>query len=175
MFGSRAPSRKESTTSISGAGIAAAFKAHMGLITGLVPSTGSTSSCHTLNVNSADPRVLRRPSLAKSGTAINIEITEPEFEGARDLRVFTLSSSNGSFEPRVNFNLPANRRSSMIPNPQPTLRERIKGSPRFPHRILPTSSLNTLDVAENPSNGEKTFKTCTYFFVLRGITIYSSY
>lgn len=140
IFGaSRAPSRKESTSSVSGSGIAAAFKAHMGLITGLVPNTNTgSSSCHTLNVNYADPKVLRRPSLARSGTAINIEITEPEFEG---LRVFKVTDE---LEPRVNFNLPANRRSSVLPNQPPTLRERIKGSPRFPHRILPTCSLNTL-------------------------------
>lgn len=140
IFGSRAPSRKESTSSISGAGIAAAFKAHMGLITGLVPNTGS-SSCNTLNVNSADPKVLRRPSLAKSGTAINIEITEPEFENAKELRPFLVCSD---FEPRVNFSLPANRRSSVSPNQVLKTRDRIRGSPRFPHRILPTCSLNTL-------------------------------
>lgn len=71
-------------------------------------------------------------------------------------------------EPRVNFILPHRRRSSIIhQNSQPTLRERVKGlyreshwivetmsvksffhsqgSPRFPHRIVPTSSLNALE------------------------------
>lgn len=49
-------------------------------------------------------------------------------------------------EQKVNFQLPANRRSSIChQNSQPTLRERIKGSPRFPHRIAPTSSLNALE------------------------------
>lgn len=49
-------------------------------------------------------------------------------------------------EPRVNFILPNRRRSSIIhQNSQPTLRERVKGSPRFPHRIVPTSSLNALE------------------------------
>ncbi|XP_062553240.1 gamma-aminobutyric acid type B receptor subunit 2 [Armigeres subalbatus] len=46
-------------------------------------------------------------------------------------------------EPRVNFTLPpavTNRRSSIVP----TLREKIKGSPRFPHRVFPTSSLTEL-------------------------------
>ena len=47
---------------------------------------------------------------------------------------------------RVNFILPTRRRSSIIhQNSQPTLRERVKGSPRFPHRIVPTSSLNALE------------------------------
>lgn len=175
----------------------------MGLITGLVPN--AASSCHTLNVHPLDSSILRRPSLAKSGTAINIEITEPEFEGTKSRRqsivpssAYTISygdtvafdgvggglglgSTCGRFranellmpsiadnghegdtpstcitylEPKVNFQLPANRRPS-IAIQQPTLRERIKGSPRFPHRILPTGSLNALmDDDGKQSNGK---------------------
>lgn len=154
----------------------------MGLITGLVPN--AASSCHTLNVNPIDPYILRRPSLAKSGTAINIEITEPEFEGTKSRRqsivpsAFTISGGGGGgglgcgggnglkgsdllsigvLEPKVNFQLPANRRPSIAL--QPTLRERIKGSPRFPHRILPTGSLNALmDEDSKQSNGELFFQ-----------------
>lgn len=48
-------------------------------------------------------------------------------------------------EGRVFFQLPKNRRPSILhQNSQPTLRERVKGSPRFPHRIAPTSSLSAL-------------------------------
>lgn len=55
-------------------------------------------------------------------------------------------------EQRVNFQLPDNRRSSIChQNAQLTLRERIKGSPRFPHRILPTSSLNALEDGQKAS------------------------
>lgn len=186
----------------------------MGLITGLVPN--AASSCHTLNVHPIDSSILRRPSLAKSGTTINIEITEPEFEGTKSRRqsivpssAYTISCYGGDgvgfdgvggliggggasglggrfranellmpsiadnghegdttgagntttscvtyLEPKVNFQLPANRRPS-IAIQQPTLRERIKGSPRFPHRILPTGSLNALmDDDGKQSNGE---------------------
>lgn len=125
----------------------------MGLLTGLVPGANSTS-CNTLNVNAVDPKVLRRPSLAKSGTAINIEITEPEFYEARARRKSSiavlsnrdlLQARSGSLtqETRVNFLLPPNRRPSIFQQ-EPTLRERIKGSPRFPHKINPTCSLNSL-------------------------------
>lgn len=125
----------------------------MGLLTGLVPGANSTS-CNTLNVNAVDPRVLRRPSLAKSGTAINIEITEPEFYEARARRKSSIAvlsnrdllhARSGSLtqETRVNFLLPPNRRPSIFQQ-EPTLRERIKGSPRFPHKINPTCSLNSL-------------------------------
>lgn len=45
-------------------------------------------------------------------------------------------------EPKVNFQLPFGRRPSIFQ--QQTLRERVKGSPRFPHRIAPYNSLNAL-------------------------------
>lgn len=208
---SRQPSRKQSTTSIAGCGngagaaggsgfatstgIAAALKAHMGLLSGLVPSGGAsgTASCNALNTQQVKVAGLRRMSLAKSGTAINstVEIVEPSlFVRQRHRKISTalmLSAANSLFGgggtseeeeaevvvgiammelaevervsakgivsaaaaveevPRVNFQLPANRRPSISPQAsQPTMRERVKGSPRFPHRIMPTSSLNTL-------------------------------
>lgn len=52
----------------------------------------------------------------------------------------TLFASN---ETRVLFQLPDKRRiSSAIV--EASLRDRIRGSPRFPHRIAPTSSLGAL-------------------------------
>lgn len=190
-------SRKQSTTSIAGCGgggggglttstgIAAALKAHMGLLSGLVPSGGggSTASCNALNTtttSSAKGAGLRRMSLAKSGTAINstVEIVEPSlFVRQRHRKISTalmLSAANSLFGGggtgaateeeedwtggvdevtgnveevlRVNFQLPANRRPSILntTSQPPTLRERVKGSPRFPHRIMPTSSLSAL-------------------------------
>ncbi|XP_055636509.1 gamma-aminobutyric acid type B receptor subunit 2 isoform X2 [Toxorhynchites rutilus septentrionalis] len=68
-------------------------------------------------------------------------------------KVFTVEQrSNEGYrlagsEPRVNFVLPpkaanGSRRCSMAhQQSQPTLRERVKGSPRFPHRVCPTSSM----------------------------------
>lgn len=53
-------------------------------------------------------------------------------------------------EPKVNFILPHRRRSSIIhQNSQPTLRERVRGSPRFPHRIVPTNSLTSLALEDS--------------------------
>lgn len=207
---SRQASRKQSTTSIAGSGggggggnggglttstgIAAALKAHMGLLSGLVPSGGSggTASCNALNT-CTKPGGLRRMSLAKSGTAINstVEIVEPSlFVRQRHRKISTalmLSAANSLFGgggtaeeedtgvtgeegggggvggevemgseevPRVNFQLPANRRPSIChQTSQPTLRERVKGSPRFPHRIMPTSSLSALAERDCCCNG----------------------
>lgn len=201
---SRQASRKQSTTSIAGSGnngggggglaatgIAAALKAHMGLLSGLVPSSGGSSnaSCSALNTRTGGGGGMggmRRMSLAKSGTAINstVEVVEPSlFVRQRHRKISTalmLNAANSLFRgetaeeeqqeveaakgglvigvvvgaagdelmeevPRVNFQLPANRRPSIYHQmSQPTLRERVKGSPRFPHRIMPTSSLNAL-------------------------------
>lgn len=150
----------------------------MGLLTGLVPNTGS-SSCNTLNVQGIDSKILRRPSLAKSGTAINIEITEPEFFETRGRRkssvALCMTSINEQYlqselresEQKVNFLLPANRRLSILHQQlQPTLRERIKGSPRFPHRINPTSSLSALEDSEE-MNETKTDATGKFGVILR--------
>lgn len=169
LFGSRAPSRKTSTASLAPSHIANALKSHMNLLTNLLPNT--STSCHVLNTNHPlDPgESLRKSSFAQSGNAINsttIEIVEPELIKSRNRRksmAFTISAhvekvpdveideadERGS-EPRVNFILPNRRRSSIIhQNSQPTLRERVKGSPRFPHRIVPTSSLNALEDSYN--------------------------
>lgn len=161
--GSRVSSRKTSTASLAPSHIAQALKSHMNLLTNLLPNT--STSCYVLNTNPLDPpESLRKSSFAQSGNAINstIEIVEPELIKSRNRRksmAFTISAhvekvpdveideadERGS-EPRVNFILPNRRRSSIIhQNSQPTLRERVKGSPRFPHRIVPTSSLNALE------------------------------
>lgn len=179
--GSRAPSRKTSTASLAPSHIANALKTHMSLLTNLLPST--STSCHVLNsMNptevSHEGDVFRRQSFARSGNAINsssIEIVEPELIKSRNRRksmAFTISAQiekiskveidedeeeeTPSVEPKVNFILPSRRRSSIIhQNSQPTLRERVKGSPRYPHRIVPAAcSLNAL---EDSFKGELVF------------------
>ncbi|XP_063700563.1 gamma-aminobutyric acid type B receptor subunit 2 [Culicoides brevitarsis] len=149
IFGSRVPSRKTSLASVNGQGITAAFKSHMNLLTGLVPAAHSTS-CSTLNLPVVDPKVLRRPSFAKSGTSI--EITEPEFVETRRMSSVTviktrdfscLKTELNTSESKVNFLLPPNRRSSIF-QLESKVPERIKGSPRYPHKIMPTSSLSSL-------------------------------
>ena len=164
LFGSRASSRKTSTASLAPSHIANALKSHMNMLTNLLPNT--STSCQVLNSNSnaLEPDAFRKSSFALSGNAINstIEIVEPELIKSRNRRksmAFTISAhvekvpdveideiEERDSEPRVNFILPNRRRSSIIhQNSQPTLRERVKGSPRFPHRIVPTSSLNALE------------------------------
>lgn len=170
LFGSRAPSRKTSTASLAPSHIAQALKSHMSLLTGLLPNAReSYSSCHVLNTNALEPESLRKSSFARSGNAINstIEIVEPELIKSRNRRksmAFTISAHVEKVpdaeidlpdEPKVNFILPIRRRSSIIHQiSQPTLRERVKGSPRFPHRIVPTSSLTCLAL-EDSYRGEK--------------------
>lgn len=165
LIGSRSPSRKPSTASVSGGGsssngrtsggIAAALSVHMGVLSGLVTSTGA-SSFHGLNTIPLNN--LRKKSIAKSGS--NLDTLEPN-RYRKYSTAFTISGNsmpptlNNQYieiesEPRVNFQLPAQRRPSIChQNSQPTLRERVKGSPRFPHRIVPTSSLNALQDDEN--------------------------
>lgn len=63
-------------------------------------------------------------------------------------------------EQKVNFQLPLGRRPSILH--QPSLRERVKGSPRFPHRIAPTSSLNALvETVESAGNNNSFYNTNT--------------
>ncbi|XP_055685134.1 gamma-aminobutyric acid type B receptor subunit 2 [Lutzomyia longipalpis] len=174
FLSSRPSSRKTSTVSISGAaaggaagsGIAAALKAHMGLLSGLVPSGVGTSSCHALNTAGSGFKAMRRTSLARSGGSLHTshaDMGEAPYMRPRHRKftppAFIISGSvlfdnqtpppeleeiHGS-EPRVNFQLPSGRRPSIVhQSSQPTLRERVKGSPRFPHRIIPTSSLSAL-------------------------------
>jgi gamma-aminobutyric acid type B receptor len=166
LFGSRAPSRKTSTASLAPSHIANAIKSHMNLLTGLLPNT--STSCSVLNTqHPLESESLRKSSFAQSGNAIDatIEIVEPELIKSRNRRksmAFTISAhvertpdaeieeaDERELEPnRVNFILPNRRRSSIIhqnSQPTPSLRERVKGSPRFPHRIVPTSSLNALE------------------------------
>lgn len=144
--------------------IAAAFRAHMGLLSNLVPTASSCTA-----IDTADSQPLRKMSITKSGNAI-------DGIGAAGLHGFSLRERNRPIpapppfiistdvdneitvepnkikqrniyvdtehESKVNFQLPMNRRQSI--QQQPTMRDRIRGSPRFPHRIAPTSSLNAL-------------------------------
>lgn len=120
-------------------------------LTGIV-SYQATSSCNTLDAGATN---LNHQIVAKSGTAINISYPSNE-DIASHLPPFIISNSltesidginivDTEPEARVFFQLPKNRRPSILhQNSQPTLRERVKGSPRFPHRIAPTSSLGAL-------------------------------
>ncbi|KAL4710596.1 hypothetical protein ACJJTC_003232 [Scirpophaga incertulas] len=153
LFNSRPSSRKASTMSIAdptGQSIAAALRMHVGMIAGLVPGNRKHSmvlSCNTLNVPNPELK-LRRESYARSGPIIRITDDEPSCSYQSD----SLSSGTNKYiaepETRVNFVLPATHKPMSHQNSC----EKIKGSPRFPHRISPgATSLTTLDTRRKTS------------------------
>nr|XP_012147462.1 PREDICTED: uncharacterized protein LOC100877668 [Megachile rotundata] len=125
LFGSRPNSRKTSTASFSG--VASALRVHMGYIAGLVPGTKAASTCqmNAQGTRSPHPRCCSGPI---------ISITSEE-----DRRLSLGLRRKESSEPRVNFSLPPKASTS-----QTSSREKIRGSPRFPHRIVPANSLNAI-------------------------------
>ncbi|XP_055386292.1 uncharacterized protein LOC129615216 [Condylostylus longicornis] len=159
IFSRHSSSNRGSSISLSNnqIGLKAAFKSHMGMFSRLIPGSETTASCNALyntNKNLNEPNV---SSLVKSSTDIDRTTIDPTF-----LCDNQNTSSKENFktthlyikphETKVNFQLPAGRRSSiaMQNSNQITLRERIKGSPRFPHRILPTCSLSALEEQDTP-------------------------
>ncbi|TMW45938.1 hypothetical protein DOY81_008982 [Sarcophaga bullata] len=171
IFSRTQSSNKGSIASLSEQkGIKAALKTHMGLFTRLIPSS-QTASCNAIySEQQGDHHLkpLRRKSLAKSGTHLDVTPIDPNFLPIPTISAetvdiahqqqptFTQSAFNVPIievehkyilepETKVNFQLPANRRPS-IAQIHPSLRERVKGSPRFPHRVLPiASSLSALE------------------------------
>lgn len=142
----------------------------MGLFSNIVPTA---SSCNAIDTAGIHP--LRKMSLARSGNAINTRCSsityDPPFrERSRGINLplppFIISTESDStntsrkniyvdteHEPKVNFFLPLGRRASILN--QTTMRERVKGSPRFPHRIAPTSSLNALVESSTEASGKQ--------------------
>ncbi|XP_038214710.1 gamma-aminobutyric acid type B receptor subunit 2 [Zerene cesonia] len=153
LFGSRPSSRKASTMSIAdptGQSIAAALRMHVGMIAGLVPGNRKHSivhSCNTLNVPNPELR-LRRESYARSGPIIRITDDEPTCSKYNSNK--SIASSNkyvAEPETKVNFVLPKTHKAVSQGSC-----EKIRGSPRFPHRICPAaSSLSTLDTRRKTS------------------------
>lgn len=139
FFGSRPSSRKASTMSIAdptGQGIAAALKMHVGMIAGLVPGTRKHSmvlSCNTLNVPYPEHK-LRRESYAKSGPIIRITDDEPSCSKYPERGPQKYIAEP---ETKVNFVLPTIHKRPMS---HENSCEKIRGSPRFPHRISPAAS-----------------------------------
>ncbi|XP_017760130.1 PREDICTED: uncharacterized protein LOC108550782 [Eufriesea mexicana] len=125
LFGSRPTSRKTSTASFTG--VASALRVHMGYIAGLVPDTKAASTCQVNAQGTRSPH-------PRCGSGPIISITSEE-----DRRLSLGLRRKEYSEPRVNFSLPPKASTS-----QSSSREKIRGSPRFPHRIVPTNSLNTI-------------------------------
>uniref|UniRef100_A0A182P375 G-protein coupled receptors family 3 profile domain-containing protein n=1 Tax=Anopheles epiroticus TaxID=199890 RepID=A0A182P375_9DIPT len=107
-------------------------------------------------------------AIRKSALAIFNEIdTEDDLPFAVPQSIYTIKKPKSEelnltgSEPRVNFVLPpsSRRRSSIVQQGGP-VRERIRGSPRFPHRICPqTTSLTELGI-ERPRISFLTVKSC---------------
>nr|XP_033338057.1 gamma-aminobutyric acid type B receptor subunit 2 isoform X1 [Megalopta genalis]XP_033338058.1 gamma-aminobutyric acid type B receptor subunit 2 isoform X2 [Megalopta genalis]XP_033338059.1 gamma-aminobutyric acid type B receptor subunit 2 isoform X1 [Megalopta genalis] len=136
LFGSRPASRKTSTASFTG--VASALRVHMGYIAGLVPGTKAASTCQ-VNAQGA------RPPHPRCGSGPIISITSEE-----DRRLSLGLRRKESSEPRVNFSLPPKASTS-----QSSSREKIRGSPRFPHRIVPANSLNAIASGSSISKSQR--------------------
>ncbi|XP_076297713.1 gamma-aminobutyric acid type B receptor subunit 3 isoform X2 [Lasioglossum baleicum] len=136
LFGSRPSSRKTSTASFTG--VASALRVHMGYIAGLVPGTKAASTCQ---VNAQGTR----PPHPRCGSGPIISITSEE-----DRRLSLGLRRKESSEPRVNFSLPPKASTS-----QSSSREKIRGSPRFPHRIVPANSLNAIASGSSISKSQR--------------------
>ncbi|XP_032294068.1 gamma-aminobutyric acid type B receptor subunit 2 [Drosophila virilis] len=185
IFSRTTSSNKGSTASLADQkGLKAAFKSHMGLFTRLIPSS-QTASCNAIysnanplgvegnnsleavesGANGAHLQPIHRGSLTKSGTHLDHLTKDPNFLpipticGERfDMQQQEPNASGGKYvklpETKVNFQLPNSRRPSLA-QPAPSLRERVRGSPRFPHRILPpTCSLSALAESEDRVGSE---------------------
>lgn len=151
--------------------IKAALKCHMGMITKFIPTGETSASCNALYNNNTSSNNLKS-NLTKSGNNLNQNETMIETLSINKKFTTSLTSTSNKddddddndndymklpSETRVSFLLPSSsRRPSFVIttektsqiHQQPTLRERIKGSPRFPHRIIPTCSLSALEEKE---------------------------
>lgn len=164
--GSRLPSsaRKDSTISMAEAP-SVTIKKRISKLTGLV-SCQTAVSCNALHTTTN--RMVQKSPLAK--TAVNTisrssgelsynhvfdrgmgtmvlpaTLPPPPPVPMTEFGIGAFTKYGDGTEPRVIFKLPDNRRpSSATVFQTATLRERVKGSPRFPHRIAPTSSLSAL-------------------------------
>ncbi|CAH2241570.1 jg3906 [Pararge aegeria aegeria] len=155
FFGSRTSSRKASAISIAdptGQSIASALRMHVGMIAGLVPSRKHSMvlSCNTLHVPHPE---MRRQSFARSGPIIRVTDDEPtcskyepscskyEQTSSRNVSDKSISSGTQKYvaepETKVNFVLPTTHRRPMS---NQSSCEKFRGSPRFPHRIAPTTT-----------------------------------
>uniref|UniRef100_A0A182KGY4 G-protein coupled receptors family 3 profile domain-containing protein n=1 Tax=Anopheles christyi TaxID=43041 RepID=A0A182KGY4_9DIPT len=120
------------------------------------------------------PRLHKTPSGSVLGGTSTIAMRKSalaifnEIDTEDDLPIYTINKPKSEelnltgSEPRVNFVLPptAGRRRSSIVQQGAPVRDRIRGSPRFPHRICPqTTSLTELGI-ERPRISFLTVKSC---------------
>lgn len=127
-------SRKSSSVSYAGGpgGIAAALKVHMGYIAGLVPPADKSRS-GSLDSSSHSNRycVKRDPDEDSSRVVSRLFKDDSDEENPQ-----SRARSSQSLSHRVSFSI-------QHQHSQPALK--VRGSPRFPHRIVPTCSLDALE------------------------------
>ncbi|XP_035908768.1 gamma-aminobutyric acid type B receptor subunit 2 [Anopheles stephensi] len=133
------------------------------------PRLHKTPSASMLGTAGSSTTAIRKSAL----TIFNEIDTEDDLPFAVPQSIYTISKPKSEelnltgSEPRVNFVLPpgtGRRRSSIVQQGGGggggTVRDRIRGSPRFPHRICPqTTSLTELGI-ERPRISFLTVKSC---------------
>lgn len=146
ILGPRGSGRKTSSVSYAGAGtggIAAALKVHMGYIAGLVPSNKSRSG--SLDSSSNVSRYCVKRDIDDDNFQKRVKRIFNE-DDSDDENPQTFARSSQSLSHRVSFSI-------QHQHSQPVLK--VRGSPRFPHRIVPTCSLDALESHPNPPQRNK--------------------
>lgn len=125
--------RKSSSVSYAGGpgGIAAALKVHMGYIAGLVPTNKSRSG--SLDSSSHSNRYCVKRDLDEDSSRMVSRLFKDDSD---DENPQSRARSSQSLSHRVSFSI-------QHQHSQPALK--VRGSPRFPHRIVPTCSLDALE------------------------------
>ncbi|XP_024084767.1 uncharacterized protein LOC112127682 [Cimex lectularius] len=126
-------------------GLASAFRAHMEYFAGFVPGNKSNSescesSCNTSRTGINKAPFVNIDDFDIRGRKYSLGLGKEEIsDGEEDHNRIQARSVQSLSQPRVSFSI-------QLQSSQPILyKERPKGSPRFPHRIVPTSSLNALE------------------------------
>lgn len=141
ILGPRGSGRKTSTVSYAGGGtggIAAALKVHMGYIAGLVPSSKSRSGSLDSSSNVSRYCVKRDIDDDIFQRRVKKIFNEDESD---DESPQTYARSSQSLSHRVSFSIQHQHSHPVL---------KVRGSPRFPHRIVPTCSLDALENHPDP-------------------------
>lgn len=145
-----ASTRKTSAASYTGTtGIAAALKAHVGYFAGFVPGTKSGSGSLDSSCNTSRSAINKDKKILDyySGDNENSKYNRFMYRSSRDVGELpsdddarSQARSVQSLSHRVSFSIQHQHSQPIL-----AFREKVKGSPRFPHRIVPTCSLNALE------------------------------
>lgn len=144
--------RKSSSVSYSAGtgGIAAALKVHMGYIAGLVPTNKSRSG--SLDSSSHSNRYCVRRDVDEDSSRMVSRLFKDDSDEENPQ---SRARSSQSLSHRVSFSI-------QHQHSQPALK--VRGSPRFPHRIVPTCSLDALEERLRSGTFESGFSQRTHHF-----------